>query len=141
MMPQPEVFADTSYWLARYFRRDQWHEAAVRAELRLGQPLYLLTTQEVLTEFLASVAGNGYMRGEGVRAVEEIQNDPLIMITPQNSDSFSKGFRLYRNRMDKGYSLVDCISMNTMDEYVITRILTNDRHFEQEGRYQALMRQ
>lgn len=141
MMPQPEVFADTSFWLARYFRRDQWHEAAVRAEFRLGRPVYLLTTQEVLTEFLASVAGNTYMRAEGVRAVEEIQKNPLITITPQNNDSFSKGFHLYRNRMDKGYSLVDCISMNTMDEYRITRILTNDRHFEQEGRYEALMRQ
>ena len=43
--------------------------------------------------------------------------------------------------MDKGYSLVDCISMNTMDAYGITQILTSDHHFNQEGQYTALMRQ
>jgi hypothetical protein len=54
------------------------------------------------------------MRAEGVRDVEEIQNDPHVMITPQNSDSFSKEFEIYRHRMDKGHSLVDCISMSIM---------------------------
>lgn len=49
----PLVFADTSYWQGRYFPQDQWHEIAIAAERRLGRPLYLLTTQEVLTEFLA----------------------------------------------------------------------------------------
>ncbi len=42
--------------------------------------------------------------------------------------------------MDKGYSLVDCISMNTMYDYGITQALTSNRHFEQEGRFVALMR-
>jgi len=41
-------------------------------------------------------------------------------------------------RPDKGYSLVDCISMQTMRREGITDALTHDRHFEQEG-FRALL--
>ena len=137
----PQVFADTSYWIARYFPNDQWHRAALAAERLLGHPLHLLTTQEVLTEFLDSVSGNPEMRREGVKAINAILNDPGITVIPQTPQSFAGGFQRYQNRMDKGYSLVDCISMNTMDAYGITQILTSDHHFNQEGQYTALMRQ
>jgi len=40
---------------------------------------------------------------------------------------------------DKGYSLTDCISMNTMRAEGLTEILTNDVHFTQEG-FRALFR-
>jgi hypothetical protein len=46
---------------------------------------------------------------------------------------------LYSARPDKGYSLVDCISMQTMWREGIAEVLTNDRHFEQEG-FRALFR-
>jgi len=46
---------------------------------------------------------------------------------------------LYRNRPDKGYSMIDCISMQTMRREGLTDVLTNDRHFEQEG-FRALFR-
>ena len=138
----PEDFADTAFWRGRYFRRDQWHQAALTAERRLGRPLYLVTTQEVLTEFLDSVSGNEYTRRVGVRVVENIYLNPDITVVEQTAETFAKGFELYRNRMDKGYSLVDCISMNTMAERGLTLVLTSDRHFEQENSgYVALMRQ
>jgi predicted nucleic acid-binding protein len=40
---------------------------------------------------------------------------------------------LYRNRPDKGYSLVDCISFVVMRERGVIDVFTHDRHFEQEG--------
>jgi predicted nucleic acid-binding protein len=40
---------------------------------------------------------------------------------------------LYKNRPDKGYSLVDCVSFVAMRRHGITDALTNDHHFEQEG--------
>ena len=137
----PWVFADTSYWIARDFPDDQWHQAALAAERRLGWPLYLLTTQEVLAEFLASVARDRYTRAQGVSAIDRIQSNPNITTLPQSAESFARGFELYRSRMDKGYSLVDCISMNTMTERSLTLVLTSDHHFEQENsRFVALMR-
>jgi uncharacterized protein len=52
---------------------------------------------------------------------------------------FWQGWKLYAARPDKGYSLVDCISMQTMRKEGLTEVLTNDRHFEQEG-FRALFR-
>jgi predicted nucleic acid-binding protein len=45
---------------------------------------------------------------------------------------------LYEERNDKGYSLVDCISMSTMRRVGISAVLTNDHHFTQEG-FQVLL--
>lgn len=58
---------------------------------------------------------------------------------PQTRASFLSGMALYGQRPDKRYSLTDCISMQTMRSEGITEVLTNDRHFEQEG-FQALFR-
>ena len=59
--------------------------------------------------------------------------DPAVTIVPQSRQSFLDGVARYEQRLDKGYSLQDCISMNVMDTEGITDILTSDRHFEQEG--------
>jgi len=60
-------------------------------------------------------------------------------VIPPSHDSLVAGFELYRSRPDKGYRLVDCISMQTMRKEGLTEVLTNDRHFEQEG-FRALFR-
>ena len=40
---------------------------------------------------------------------------------------------LQRRRLDKGYSLTDCMSMVLCHEQGISDVLKHDRHFEQEG--------
>ena len=71
----------------------------------------------------------------------ESKSIPKLKVVPQSAETFAKGLELYRSRMDKGYSLVDCVSMNTIAERRLTLVLTSDRHFEQENsRYVALMR-
>ena len=56
-----------------------------------------------------------------------------MTVHPQSRASFLEGLRLYEQRYDKGYSLVDCISMTTMHERNISEVLTHDHHFTQEG--------
>jgi predicted nucleic acid-binding protein len=65
--------------------------------------------------------------------------NPAIRVVEQSRDSFLAGLDLYQSRPDKGYSLTDCISMQTMRRGRITEALTNDHHFEQEG-FRALFR-
>ncbi|NBC15242.1 MAG: hypothetical protein GVY09_18270 [Gammaproteobacteria bacterium] len=48
-------------------------------------------------------------------------------------ESFLAGFRLYKARPDKGYSLTDCISMEALRREGLSEVLTNDEHFKQEG--------
>ena len=64
---------------------------------------------------------------------------PTVRVMPQSREGFLRGLNLYEARPDKGYSLTDCISMETMRQEGLTHVLTNDRHFEQEG-FSALFR-
>jgi predicted nucleic acid-binding protein len=73
------------------------------------------------------------LRQVGARAVRAILGDSRVEVQPQSHESFLAGLRLYELRSDKGYSLVDCISMAAMRRLGIAEILTNDRHFTQEG--------
>ena len=134
------VFADTSYWIARNNHRDQWHQSALDALDRLGPNERIVTTDEVLTEFLTGMSkGGAYMRQLAVDAVRAIHENPDIEVIDQSRQTFFDGLRRYAHRPDKEYSLQDCVSMNVMERMGIDDALTNDRHFEQEG-FRALMR-
>jgi uncharacterized protein len=115
--------------------RDQWHKASVEAHRRLPQGTRLVTTYEVLTEYLSHFAAFGpYLREQSARTVRSILANPQFRIIEDPvREIFFHGLELYERRRDKQYSLVDCISMVVMRSEGITDVLTNDRHFEQEG--------
>jgi predicted nucleic acid-binding protein len=93
-----------------------------------------VTTEEVLTEYLNFFSSRPeHMRLRVAMVVEAAFRDPTVRVVPQSDDSFRSGLELYHARPDKGYSLTDCISMQTMRREALTEVLTNDRHFEQEG--------
>jgi predicted nucleic acid-binding protein len=127
------VFADTFYWLALSSPTDQWREAVLKAVTTLDN-FSVVTTEEVLTEFLAGMAGRGdYQRTLAIRMVRSILSDEDMTVLPQTHQSFLEGLDLYEHRVDKGYSLTDCISMNACRQEAITEVLTSDHHFAQEG--------
>jgi uncharacterized protein len=132
------VFADTFFWVALTDPDDALYKQAAELDALLAGAL-IVTTDEVLTEFLTFLSGNLWMRRRAVETVHEIGRDPNVHILPQSRQSFQAGFDLYAARSDKRYSLTDCISMATMTREGITDVLTNDRHFEQEG-FRALFR-
>ena len=132
------VFADTFYWIALTNKRDSAHRAVMEYTTRLP-PRGVVTSDEVLTEFLAFCASDEMLRSVAGRAVSGLLSNPDIRVMPQSRSSFIEGLALYISRPDKGYSLTDCISMQTMRQERLTDVLTNDRHFEQEG-FRALFR-
>ena len=88
---------------------------------------------------LTFFAGESWLRSRAVETVREILSDPAVHVIPQSHEAFLAGFELYAGRPDKGYSLTDCISMHTIRREGVLDVLTNDRHFEQEG-FRALFR-
>jgi predicted nucleic acid-binding protein len=127
------VFADTLYWGAVLHPLDQYRAQVIRAREVLGE-VRLVTTDEVLTELLDGLAQRGTrLREAAAQAVRTILRDRRVTVHPQSRESFLAGLRLYEERKDKGYSLVDCISMATMRSQGISEVLTNDHHFMQEG--------
>ncbi len=76
---------------------------------------------------------DSYHRSLAVEIVRGVLLDENVLVLPQTHSSFLNGLTLYENRLDKGHSLTDCISMNTCRDQGIAEVLTNDRHFVQEG--------
>ncbi|RPI64666.1 MAG: nucleic acid-binding protein [Planctomycetaceae bacterium] len=127
------VFADAHYWIAMLNPCDQWHQQVRIVSERLGK-VTIVTTDEVLTEVLNAFSGYGKgPRNAVCGLLYRMRLNKSIVIVEQSRASFDFGLSLYDARNDKGYSLVDCISMNTMRRMVIQRILTADQHFAQEG--------
>lgn len=134
------VFADTFYWIAFTNVQDLAHER-VKAFTRSAKPDVIVTTEEVLTEYLNYFAAWGsHFRTKVTVNTQNILDNRAVRVIAQTPESFRSGFELYRARLDKGYSLTDCISMQTMRGEGISDVLTNDGHFEQEG-FRAVLRE
>lgn len=127
------VFADTNYWVALINPNDQWRGPALSVQALLHD-VRLVTTDVILIEVLNFFAEHGReARLRAVSVTEEILTNPETEVARHTHESLLAGFGFYKARADKGYSLTDCISMNTMRERNITEVLTHDQHFAQEG--------
>ena len=126
-------FVDTFYWIALTNRRDQWHRR-VQAFNRALDVYHLYNTDEVLAEFLTFCGeGTSYTRRQAALFARRVLDDPHTTVIPQTHTLFLEGLALYESRLDKQYSLADCISMQVIRREQLTDVLTNDHHFTQEG--------
>ena len=96
----------------------------------------------MLVEFLNYFGeGGARLREIAANVVKAIIDDANIEVVFQSYDLFNAGLQLYEQRLDKGYSMVDCISMVVMrvraalrmQHRSLTEVLTHDQHFKQEG--------
>ncbi len=133
------VFADTFYWVALTNPEDSGHAEALAFDSALADAM-VVTTDEVLTEFATFYAGNPWLRRRAAVTVRHLIESSDVRVVSQSRAGFLAGLSLFEARPDKGYSFTDCISMRTMRQEGIVEVLTNDRHFEQEG-FRALFRQ
>ncbi|MGD0387349.1 MAG: PIN domain-containing protein [Tepidisphaeraceae bacterium] len=130
-------FADTSYFLALLIPADVNHAAARRwAE---SHRIPLVTSEYVLIEvgnYLSPVPARRLF-GQFWRA---LRSDSRMTVVPASSGLMARGAELYETRLDKPWSLTDCISFIIMKDHAIRDALTADRHFEQAG-FTALLKQ
>lgn len=126
-------FVDSLYFIAILLPKDQWHQAAMRFDTVEGN-LVLVTTEDVLIEVLNFFSEYGANLRKNVSSlVREILLDSNFEVVFRDESAFLNALGLYESRLDKGYSLTDCISMNVCRDMEITEILTHDSHFTQEG--------
>jgi uncharacterized protein len=90
-----EVFADTFYWVAFTNIRDTAHDGA-RAFMRTAPPRLILTTEEVLTEYLNYFAVWGpELRHTVTTNIHHMRASRTVRIVPQSMESFQAGLMLY----------------------------------------------
>src|SRR5690606_35029833 len=133
------VFIDTSHLVALINPKDQWHGRAAAAESAyIDHDLTL--TEDVLIELLNFFSEQGdHTQKRVAEYVRRLLIDVRIQTGPREETTFLEALDFYESRLDKGYSLTDCISMNACRKQTIDQVLTSDRHFEHEG-FDVLLR-
>jgi hypothetical protein len=130
------LFADSFYFLALLNEGDEAHSKAVTFS-QLSDS-HILTTAWVLTE-----VGDAFAlppaRRRFLLLLEDLRTDTECTLLPASQGLFDLGVVLYSQRLDKGWSLTDCISFAAMRQHSLTEALTGDRHFEQAG-FKALLK-
>lgn len=132
-MAKEPVLVDTWAIIALSNTRDAMYQRAVEISQQLmndGRPL--VTTDWILTEFLG-FAARSPNREVAVEIVERLRQSAWVEVVPTTREQWEDGFRLYGDRLDKSWSLVDCISIGLCQRLGITDVFTGDHHFEQAG--------
>jgi predicted nucleic acid-binding protein len=127
------LYADTNYFVALLVPSDNLRPV-VQGLLKTYERERIVTSEPVLVELLAHVSRLGdHARSEAVGVIEDNRTDTRVTLVPQTPELFNDGLELYRRRLDKRYSLTDCMSMSICKRLAITDVLTHDNHFAQEG--------
>jgi uncharacterized protein len=127
------IFADTFYWIALLNSEDTWHSRVVELSQEISDSP-LVITDGIIDEIFAYYSKRGdFMRAKVSELYKSITKDPNIQFISYTAEIRQKGIELYEQRPDKGYSLTDCISMIIMKKMDILEVLSNDKHFTQEG--------
>lgn len=129
-------FIDTYYFLALVNTKDSGHAAARR--YRASSVGHLVTTTWILVEFADALSAVSSRR-QAARFVRGVLADPSIEVLEPTNAQFLEALMLYESRLDKEWSLTDCISFTVMENRGIRDALTQDRHFEQRG-FNALLK-
>ncbi len=113
--------------------RDQYHSDALAWHLYLVRSrAVIVTTEAVCWEWLNSMSAAA-TRKVAADGFEQIRRDPLIEVVRQSDDLSDAAIRLFSARLDKDWSLTDCLSFVVMERRNIQDALTADNHFEQAG--------
>ena len=127
------VFADTFYWIALLNPRDDWHQTVLAYTYNYPNQK-IITTDGIMEEVLNYASSRGFvMKQKALLLYKKMLQEPNIEVIPYNSQLRELGLKLYEQRLDKGYSLTDCISMIVMQQNGLQEVLSHDQHFSQEG--------
>ena len=134
-----EVFLDTSFAIALSSVTDQNHERAIKLANQIETDrTRLVTTQAILLEIGNSLSKQKY-RGAAIQLLESLETDPSVEVVLLTNSLYKLAFNLFKQREDKEWGLVDCISFIVMKDKGITDALTTDNHFQQAG-FRVLLR-
>lgn len=131
------IFVDTAYFIARANARDALQARAVAWDRSAGRQL--LVTEYVLWEVVNHFSSRA-TRSKGHLIVSYVRQSDDYTVVPASPNWFERGMQLHAQRLDKEWSLTDCVSFVVMRDQGLTEALTSDHHFEQAGFGALLLR-
>ncbi len=135
-----DIFLDTSFAIASVSPKDQFHAKANLWQAKIeSSEIPIITTQAILLE-IGNALSKSVFREVGIGLLDNLESDSKTTIISLTEELYDKAFDLFRDRSDKEWGLVDCISFVVMRERGINNALTADEHFIQAG-FRALLRE
>ena len=130
------ILVDTGYFIALLTPRDALHQRACAWAQAVDEPL--LVTEYVLWECVNQLSlPEDRPKAQAFAQRVKLGNEcDFVVASPELRDA---GLKLHASRMDKAWSLTDCVSFVVMRERGITRALAFDQHFAQAG-FEPLLR-
>jgi predicted nucleic acid-binding protein len=128
-----KAFIDTAAWIALINRDDALHEQAKAVMDQLREAKFGLVTTEFILLEVANALSRVPFRKRAVAYINGLRRLKTVQIVPASTEFLQIGWLLYSDRIDKEWSLTDCISFEIMWRENITRAFTSDHHFEQAG--------
>lgn len=124
------ILIDSAYVIALINERDRYHAQAKSLARRYrDQPLVI--SEGVLLEIGNALAGR--FRLKAAQIIEQFLGSSQIEVIYTSPQLLTSAITLYKQRADKQWGLVDCISFVIMRERGISEALTTDHHFVQAG--------
>jgi predicted nucleic acid-binding protein len=75
-----------------------------------------------------------------VDTLNDLRTAPNIQVVTVDTAVFEQALNLFATRLDKEWGLTDCISFVVMQAHDLSQVLTTDRHFEQAGFVNCLVK-
>lgn len=124
------MLIDTSGFFAQHDRAEAHFK---QANQLYSNSKYRITTNYILSEYVALATIRGFSRQKAIAFSMEILIDKTVEIVWVNDLQHMQAVELLKDRRDKAYSLCDAVSFVVMREKGVSEALTTDKHFEQEG--------
>ena len=130
------IYVDSGFLIALFDPNDSSCLAAHRllSTFRNDERVRLALPWDVINEFLAHFSRHGpTIRKLVAGFIRTMLSDEKFLIENVDLPIYSIALDLYDSRLDKRYSMVDCIGMTIMRREGISEVVTTDRDFVQEG--------
>ena len=130
-----EVFVDTSGWASFFVRTEPHHAKAIELMTQWQQQNgRVVTTNYILSELAALFTSPLRVpRSTILDCIQTIRSRPWVEVVHIDPSLDEAAWKLFGDRLDKEWSLVDCASFVVMQQHGLTDALTADHHFEQAG--------
>lgn len=127
------VYVDTAALIALSNKTDGFHQLASQVNQQLIAEQYtFLTTNAVILE-LANAFSRVRYKPLVISLIEAIQYSAKWHYLTIDETLMAQGLSLFKQRLNKDWSLVDCLGIHLARQFQITEIFTTDHHFEQAG--------
>ena len=133
------VFLDTVGLVALLNKDDEYHLKAAEVFATLGREQRAVVTTDLVLSEVGNLLARTKLRGEVLWLINELNQDEAAEVVYVDKELFLVGAKLYQERSDKVWGLVDCISFSVIQSLAIVDAFTADRHFQQAG-YSCLLK-